>query len=156
ADDRVVLHREDGRGKCGHLGESPFSRRLGPTKKAGVLEPVASKPRPRTSATGLMVADVATLTSVRTFFEERGAGPVVVLIHGLGGSTAIWRRVVRPLADDFRVLAYDLRGLGRSETPPPPYGLDDLVADLDALLDGLGVEQATLVGHSLGGAVAFA
>jgi 3-oxoadipate enol-lactonase len=90
------------------------------------------------------------------YCEEHGSGPPLVLVHGLGGSTAMWQRVVDPLAERFRVVAYDLRGLGRSGTPEPPYTMDALVGDLSALADGLGLERFALVGHSLGGAVGLA
>ena len=89
------------------------------------------------------------------YYEEQGAGAPVVLVHGLGGSTAMWQLVAGPLAERFRVVAYDLRGLGRSSTPRPPYSVDLLAADLGGLLDALELERATLVGHSLGGTVAL-
>ncbi len=79
-----------------------------------------------------------------------------MLVHGLGGNTRIWERVVDPLAERFRVVSYDLRGLGRSATPPPPYSLADLVGDLDGLVASLGLERVALVGHSLGGAIVLA
>jgi 3-oxoadipate enol-lactonase len=117
---------------------------------------VASKPRPRTSATAAIVPQGSTLAQVTTHHEDSGSGFPVVLIHGLGASTAMWQLVAPRLAGDFRVVAYDLRGLGRSATPPPPYSLDDLVADLDELADRLGLPRFAVVGHSLGGLVAFA
>jgi 3-oxoadipate enol-lactonase len=89
------------------------------------------------------------------YWEEHGAGPPLVLIHGLGGSAAIWQKVAGQLAEEFRVIAYDLRGLGQSTTPPPPYTLTMLVADLHGLVEGLGLDRVALVGHSLGGAVAL-
>jgi 3-oxoadipate enol-lactonase len=88
--------------------------------------------------------------------EEHGAGAPLVLVHGLGGNTAIWRRVVPVLAGRFRVIAYDFRGLGRSGPPPDPYTMDELVSDLDAVVGGAAGARAVLVGHSLGAAVALA
>ena len=96
------------------------------------------------------------LDGFEAYYEELGSGPPVVLVHGLGASTAIWGKVVPRLSEDFRVITYDLRGLCRSETPAPPYSLDMLVADLHGLVDGLGLERAGLVGHSLGGAIVLA
>jgi pimeloyl-ACP methyl ester carboxylesterase len=88
--------------------------------------------------------------------EEHGSGAPLVLVHGLGGSTAIWRTVLPLLAERFRVIAYDLRGLGRSGPPPDPYTMDELVADLDAVVGDVAGERVALVGHSLGAAVALA
>jgi pimeloyl-ACP methyl ester carboxylesterase len=78
-----------------------------------------------------------------------------VLVHGLGASTEVWRKVVDPLSEDFRVIRYDLRGLGQSATPEPPYAWAEVIKDLDALLDVLELENVTLVGHSLGGALSL-
>jgi pimeloyl-ACP methyl ester carboxylesterase len=95
------------------------------------------------------------LDGFRTYYEEHGSGEAVILIHGLGASSRMWQKVVGPLAERVRVIMYDLRGLGQSTTPPPPYTLSSLVADLHGLVEGLALERFTIVGHSLGGAVAF-
>lgn len=89
------------------------------------------------------------------YVEESGDGTPLVLVHGLGGCTATWQKVAGPLSASHRVVAYDLRGLGRSATPPSPYSLGGLVADLRRLLDVLALERVAVVGHSLGGAVAL-
>ena len=96
------------------------------------------------------------LAGFDAFYEEHGSGAPLVLVHGLGASTAIWQKVVGPLAEHFRVIAYDLRGLGRSTTPPPPYSMAQLLGDLHRLVDSLGLERFGLVGHSLGGAIVLA
>src|SRR5262245_21916165 len=96
-----------------------------------------------------------TVNGVDTYYEDSGSGPTLVLVHGLGASTVVWRKVVGPLSEDFRVVRYDLRGLGQSATPEPPYTWAEVVADLDALLDALELEDVTLVGHSLGGALSL-
>jgi 3-oxoadipate enol-lactonase len=96
------------------------------------------------------------LDGFQAYYEEQGSGPPLVLVHGLGASTEMWQKVAGPLSEQFRVVAYDLRGLGRSETPPPPYSLDQLVGDLHGLLDALGLGRIALAGHSLGGAVVLA
>lgn len=80
-----------------------------------------------------------------------GHGPDVVLVHGLGGNLAGWHLTIVPeLQQEYRVLTYDLRGHGRSDAPPVGYSTGDMVRDLRGILDGLGVEKATLVGHSWG------
>jgi len=96
------------------------------------------------------------LNGFAAYCEEHGSGPALVLVHGLGGSTAMFQKMSGPLSEHFRVVAYDLRGLGQSETPPLPYSITLLADDLHGLVEQLGLAQITLVGHSLGGAVAFA
>lgn len=89
-------------------------------------------------------------------YQQLGKGPDLVLIHGLLGNLAFWYFSVLPqLIRDFRVTVYDLRGHGRSEMVPRGYRTVDMAEDLRGLLDHLDVEQAHLVGHSFGGAVAL-
>jgi 3-oxoadipate enol-lactonase len=96
------------------------------------------------------------INGYRTNVEEFGAGPPVVLIHGLGGrSTETWRHLIGPLSQSYRVVVYDLRGAGHSEVTPGPYTIDLLAADLDALIGQLGIGPAALVGHSMGAATAL-
>lgn len=91
--------------------------------------------------------------------EERNtSGPAgaVVLVHGLGGNLAFWYwGVARPLARQHEVVAYDLRGHGRSELVPGGYTIEDMTGDLLGLLEQTGIERAHLVGHSFGGGVAL-
>jgi pimeloyl-ACP methyl ester carboxylesterase len=93
---------------------------------------------------------------LRTYVEGHGSGPPLVLVHGLGGSTELWRFVADDLARDFRVVAYDLRGCGRSAVPSGPYTMGQLVVDLDGVLTAVGLEHALLMGHSLGGGLVLA
>ncbi len=77
---------------------------------------------------------------------------MVVLGGSLGSDVRMWEPQVAPLVErGFRVVRYDTRGHGASPVPPGPYELDDLGADVLALLDELGVARAHLVGLSLGG-----
>ena len=86
---------------------------------------------------------------------EVGHGPVVVLIHGLAASMYSWRYAIAPLADaGYRVIAYDNRGFGFSDMPAQGYSNAVYVHLLFGLLDSLGVSDAVLVGHSMGGAIA--
>ncbi|WP_433563229.1 3-carboxy-cis,cis-muconate cycloisomerase [Nocardia sp. CA-151230] len=83
-------------------------------------------------------------------------GIPVVLINALGSTLEIWSDYVQPLQDSgFRVVRYDARGHGDSPVPAGPYGLADLGADLEALLNRLEIEAAHLVGVSLGGMTAL-
>jgi pimeloyl-ACP methyl ester carboxylesterase len=88
--------------------------------------------------------------------EESGAGPPVVLVHGGLGSRRLWAPQVEALRDSYRVIAYDLRGHGdtRGATRPASYGPRLLAADLEGLLDALGLDAVTVVGLSVGGFVA--
>jgi pimeloyl-ACP methyl ester carboxylesterase len=90
-------------------------------------------------------------------YEEQGAGPTVLLIHGSPGNGRAWQRVAERLADRHRVVAPDLPGHGG--TTPPPAGAPPDVGSTAALLEAfLGVvgPPALLVGHSYGGVVALA
>lgn len=79
----------------------------------------------------------------------------LVFIHGYGGQASQWLYQLREFSDKNRVIAYDLRGHGKSEKPHGRYTMDELQADLLALLDALGVNQPfTCIGHSFGGAIA--
>jgi pimeloyl-ACP methyl ester carboxylesterase len=109
----------------------------------------------------------ADLPGVRLAYERLGplpgataigdrSSPEVVLVHGLGANLAFWYwGVGRPLGQAFPLTAYDLRGHGRSEITTGGYTTSAMAADLMALLDHLGIDQAHLVGHSFGGAVAL-
>ena len=89
-------------------------------------------------------------------YQQLGRGRDLVLIHGLLGNLAFWYFSVLPqLLGDFRVTLYDMRGHGRSEMVPRGYRTMEMAEDLRGLLDHLGIEQAHLVGHSFGGAVAL-
>lgn len=82
-------------------------------------------------------------------------GPHLVLLHGLAGSGAWWRRNLPALASAFRVTAIDLPGFGSSH-PNARLILDEAPAQVAALLDELGIERSHVVGHSMGGLVAGA
>jgi pimeloyl-ACP methyl ester carboxylesterase len=88
---------------------------------------------------------------------ERGDGPPVVLVHGFACGWRMWRSQLRALAPRYRVVAYDQRGHGRSSAPDDTaaYGETILADDLAALIRGLGLAPAHVVGLSLGGAVAL-
>ena len=89
--------------------------------------------------------------------ERAGSGEAVVLIHGFGGSSRSWRRVIPSLAEDHRVVAPDLNGFGWTERPrePEAYTLDGQARLVLAVMDTLGLDRAHLVGHSYGGGLAL-
>src|SRR5439155_11036844 len=87
-------------------------------------------------------------------YGQRGDGPAVVLLHGLGGTgEAIWKNLAPELARDFQVAVPDLRGAGVSPKPPGPYSLQDFVDDLRSFVERLELAPAALAGHSLGGSI---
>jgi pimeloyl-ACP methyl ester carboxylesterase len=90
-------------------------------------------------------------------YQQAGAGPDVVLIHGLTGDLSIWFlcQAIGQLARSFRVTAYDLRGHGYSDVPRSGYTSADQAGDTLALMDALGIDRAMLVGHSFGGVIAM-
>ena len=81
--------------------------------------------------------------------------PVLLLVHGLTSSSATWDPVIPTLAEHAHVIAPDLLGHGRSDKPEDDYSLGALASLLRDLLDRLGHDRATVVGHSLGGGVAL-
>lgn len=84
------------------------------------------------------------------YARDGETGPSVVLIHELGGSLDSWDGVVAALEKDFRILRYDMRGAGQSETPAKGFTLDDWIADLADLLAASKLSQPY---HLVGGAV---
>lgn len=95
------------------------------------------------------------VASLRLAGRERGAGPALVLVHGLASSSRYWGDLA-PLAQQYRVIAPDLLGFGRSPRPPDSaYGPDEHLAALSATLTPRLSEPFTLVGHSLGSLLAL-
>jgi pimeloyl-ACP methyl ester carboxylesterase len=91
---------------------------------------------------------------VRIGWESRGDGTPLLLIHGLGYARWGWEPVVDRLAERFRVLLFDNRGIGESDVPPGPYTAAAMAEDAVQVLDEAGVDRAHVVGTSLGGMVA--
>ena len=88
-------------------------------------------------------------------FRQVGAGPVVVLVHGLAGTMETWNRVLGGLSSRCRSVAVDLPGHGRSTPPAGDYSLEAYAGCVHDLLDAFGHRATTVVGHSLGGGVAM-
>jgi 3-oxoadipate enol-lactonase len=96
----------------------------------------------------------ASIGRYRLHYLDVGSGPAVVLIHGLAGDHTAWRAQIELLRPRYRVIAFDNRGAGRSTQVDEPVSTQDLAADTLQLMDQLGVQQAHVVGRSMGGAVA--
>ncbi len=97
-----------------------------------------------------------TVNRLKFHYQQAGAGPEIVLIHGVTGDLSIWLlcKALQTLSARYRVTAYDLRGHGYSDAPASGYTSADHAADLFALMDDLGLGRAAIVGHSFGGVVA--
>jgi non-heme chloroperoxidase len=98
---------------------------------------------------------LATRSGVWLRYAELGTGPPIVLVHGWKGSHRVWDRLSHALADRFRVVSFDLRGMGESDKPPTGYSFADLAGDLDDVLTALDLEDVTLVAWSMGCTVTF-
>lgn len=99
--------------------------------------------------------EVRVVHGYRRAFLRAGSGPPVLLVHGLGESSATWEEAVPLLAKRHTVLAPDLLGHGDSDKPRADYSLGGFANGLRDLLLLLGVSSATVVGHSLGGGIAL-
>ncbi len=91
----------------------------------------------------------------RAVYRIAGEGPPVVLVHGMLNSSSHWQSVAMDLAAEHTVIAPDLIGHGDSAAPRGDYSLGAHAASIRDLLTALGMERATIVGHSLGGGVAM-
>ena len=90
-------------------------------------------------------------------FDDRGDGPPLLLIHGFLNDATVWGGVIDELVQDFRCVAIDLPGHGRSPgNGAGTYGRSAVLDDIRRVLDHLEIAQTTVVGHSLGGYLALA
>jgi pimeloyl-ACP methyl ester carboxylesterase len=96
-----------------------------------------------------------TLHGHRVSYRRDGWGPVVLLIHGITGSSKTWEDVIPLLSERHTVLAPDLLGHGDSAKPRGDYSLGAYASGIRDLMQAVGHERATVVGHSLGGGVAM-
>ena len=102
-----------------------------------------------------MELEEITLHGHRVFYRRAGWGPVVLLIHGITGSSLTWEEVIEPLAEKYTVVAPDLLGHGDSDKPRGDYSIAAYANGMRDLLSVLDIERATVVGHSLGGGIAL-
>src|SRR5690349_16598484 len=97
----------------------------------------------------------ATINDLRIHYERGGDGPLLVLLHGIGSNAKSWQHQLQGLADEYDVVAWDMRGYGSSSDPEQPFGISDLADDLAGLIDHLGFERTHLGGLSMGGVLAL-
>lgn len=91
---------------------------------------------------------------MRIAWESRGTGAPLLLIQGLGYARWSWEPVVPGLAERYRVLFFDNRGIGESDRPDGPYTAAQMAGDALQVLDEAGIERAHVLGASLGGMIA--
>ncbi len=95
-------------------------------------------------------------TGIDLYYEEFGTGSPVVLMPGTGFSLDVWQpHPVEELKENHRVITFDSRGLGRTECDDEFFTIEQLAADVAALLDHLDAEPAHVIGHSIGGRIAL-
>jgi pimeloyl-ACP methyl ester carboxylesterase len=92
---------------------------------------------------------------LRIAFQRRGQGPCVLLLHGAVSDSRVWRVQLERLSDAFTVVAWDAPGCGDSSDPPEQFRMAQYAECLGSFLDALGVQQAHVVGHSWGSALAL-
>jgi pimeloyl-ACP methyl ester carboxylesterase len=91
---------------------------------------------------------------VKIYWDESGGGDPLLLIMGLGYPSDAWYRTRPTLAERYHTIAFDNRGVGRTDMPPGPYPIPTMAADAAAVLDAAGVEKAHVFGISMGGMIA--
>jgi pimeloyl-ACP methyl ester carboxylesterase len=111
--------------------------------------PQQAPPQPRFATTRLT-------TGVRLHYAEQGDpnGEAIIFLHGYSDSWFSFSGVLPLLSPEYHAFAFDQRGHGDSDKPECCYTLDDYAADVDAFMDAVGIEEATLVGHSGGTIIA--
>ena len=90
----------------------------------------------------------------KIYWEEHGADEPLLLIMGLGGSHKEWRRILLQLAEKYRVIIFDNRGVGETIASDEPFTIPIMASDAKAVLDAANVESAHILGMSMGGMIA--
>lgn len=95
---------------------------------------------------------------VKIFYRDSGSGPTVILSHGYAATSGMWKGQAEALSDLYRVISWDMRGHGQSDSPSDAalYSEDATVEDIAALLDHCGAQTAVVGGLSLGGYMSLA
>lgn len=88
------------------------------------------------------------------YYSQRGEGPDLLMIMGLGAHSGAWALNAPELAKSFRVTTFDNRGAGRTSAPDEPYSMRQMADDTAALMEAIGLERAHVLGASMGGMIA--
>jgi pimeloyl-ACP methyl ester carboxylesterase len=102
-----------------------------------------------------LVREMRVVHGHRRAFVRAGSGPALLLLHGIGNNCQTWSGVIDRLAESYTVIAPDLLGHGNSDKPRGDYSIAAYANGMRDLLSVLDIEQATVVGHSLGGGIAL-
>ncbi|HEV8332225.1 MAG TPA: alpha/beta hydrolase [Steroidobacteraceae bacterium] len=122
---------------------------------AWVLNPSAA-PAQQVEKLQQVESRFAVANGVRLRYIVTGQGDPVLLLHGFGQSSQMWRPLMRELSKDHTVIAVDLRGAGQSDAPADGYLKSEMARDVHALMSGLGYSKVSVVGHDIGMMVAYA
>jgi len=130
-----------------------------PLESSRIMTPASSGTRSTENISGGtagVARDARLANGLRLRYVERGPAnaPAVIMLHGYSDSSFSFSRVMPLLPDNLRVIAVDARGHGESDRPASGYSMDDFARDTIELMDALGIERATIVGHSMGSFIA--
>lgn len=96
------------------------------------------------------------VNDINMYYEIEGEGEPLVLIAGLGADLASEKQIVHRLSKKYRAIAFDNRGVGRTDKPDIPYTVEMMAEDTASLLNAIGIKQAHVLGISMGGRIAMA
>jgi pimeloyl-ACP methyl ester carboxylesterase len=91
--------------------------------------------------------------NINMFYEYEGKGSPLVIIGGFASVHFMFKDFIRPLKEHFKVLIFDNRGSGQTDVTPPPYSIETLAKDTIELMNSLNIENAYIIGHSMGSAI---
>lgn len=97
----------------------------------------------------------AEINGIKTYYESHGEGQPIVFLHGGTSDHQLWDQQVEALQDEYRIITYDLRDHGKTESSPVDYTVTDLSDDLNTLLNAHAFEHPVICGLSLGGMIAL-
>ncbi|HKU13798.1 MAG TPA: alpha/beta hydrolase [Steroidobacteraceae bacterium] len=123
---------------------------------AWAVSPRAALAQQAAPQTPQVESRIAQANGVRLRYLIAGQGEPVLLLHGFGQTSQMWRPLMRELAKDHTVIAADLRGAGQSDAPPEGYTKAHMARDMHELMTGLGYRKVSLVGHDIGMMIAYA
>ena len=98
---------------------------------------------------------VTRVGDIDMYYELHGSGAPLVLVGGLANDVSEWEWMINWCARTHRVLAFDNRGAGRTDKPDAPYSIEMMAGDTDVLMEIAGMQQATVLGVSMGGRIAL-
>lgn len=95
----------------------------------------------------------AKINNINMYYEVKGEGEPIVFLSGFSTNRETWRNYSDRLSSSYQTLILDNRGAGESDAPPPPYTIEMMAEDTAALMDHVGIKEATMIGSSMGTAI---